>query len=47
MFNSGRVRRNGFAHSQIGTIQQRLRQVSGRAPKKWPAAKFCMLATPT
>jgi fermentation-respiration switch protein FrsA (DUF1100 family) len=28
MFNSGRVRRNGFADSQLGTIQQRLRQVS-------------------
>jgi fermentation-respiration switch protein FrsA (DUF1100 family) len=28
MFNSGRVRRNGFADSQLGTIQQRLRQAS-------------------
>jgi hypothetical protein len=28
MFNSGRVRRNGFADSQLHTIQQRLRQVS-------------------
>jgi uncharacterized protein len=28
MFNSGRVRRNGFADSQLDTIQQRLRQVS-------------------
>ncbi len=28
MFNSGRVRRNGFADSQQGTIQERLRQVS-------------------
>jgi uncharacterized protein len=28
MFNSGRVRRNGFADSQLGTIQERLRQVS-------------------
>lgn len=28
MFNSGRVRRNGFADSQVGTIQERLRQVS-------------------
>ena len=28
MFNSGRVRRNGFADSQLGTVQQRLRQVS-------------------
>lgn len=29
MFNSGRVRRNGFADSQLDTIQQRLRQASG------------------
>jgi uncharacterized protein len=28
MFNSGRVRRNGFADSQQGNIQERLRQVS-------------------
>jgi hypothetical protein len=28
MFNSGRVRRNGFADSQLVTIQQRLKQVS-------------------
>jgi fermentation-respiration switch protein FrsA (DUF1100 family) len=28
MFNSGRVRRNGFADSQLGTIQQRLQQAS-------------------
>lgn len=28
MFNSGRVRRNGFADSQLNTIQDRLRQVS-------------------
>jgi fermentation-respiration switch protein FrsA (DUF1100 family) len=28
MFNSGRVRRNGFADSQLDTIQERLRQVS-------------------
>jgi len=28
MFNSGRVRRNGFADSQLGTIQARLQQVS-------------------
>ncbi len=28
MFNSGRVRRNGFADSQLDTIQQRLRQVT-------------------
>lgn len=28
MFNSGRVRRNGFADSQLNTIQDRLKQVS-------------------
>lgn len=28
MFNSGRVHRNGFADSQLDTIQQRLRQAS-------------------
>lgn len=28
MFNSGRVRRNGFADSQISTIQERLKQAS-------------------
>ena len=28
MFNSGRVRRNGFADSQLATIQERLRQAS-------------------
>ena len=35
MFNSGRVRRNGFADSQLDTIQQRLKQVSeARAREK-------------
>ncbi len=28
MFNSGRVRRNGFADSQLATVQQRLQQAS-------------------
>jgi len=28
MFNSGRVRRNGYVDSQLGTIQERLRQAS-------------------
>lgn len=28
MFNSGRVRRNGYQDSQLGTIQQRLKQAS-------------------
>ena len=32
MFNSGRVRRNGFADSQLDTIQQRLRQASSARP---------------
>jgi fermentation-respiration switch protein FrsA (DUF1100 family) len=30
MFNSGRVRRNGYADSQMGTIQERLQQASAR-----------------
>lgn len=35
MFNSGRVRRNGFADSQLATIQQRLQQASqARAQEK-------------
>ncbi|MDF3888512.1 alpha/beta hydrolase [Cupriavidus basilensis] len=35
MFNSGRVRRNGFADSQLSTIQQRLKQASdARAHEK-------------
>ncbi|CAB3882972.1 MULTISPECIES: alpha/beta hydrolase [Achromobacter] len=35
MFNSGRVRRNGFADSQLNTIQQRLKQASeARAQEK-------------
>lgn len=35
MFNSGRVRRNGFADSQLSTIQQRLKQASdARAQEK-------------
>ncbi len=35
MFNSGRVRRNGFADLQLATIQQRLRQASkARAEEK-------------
>ena len=35
MFNSGRVRRNGFADSQLKTIQQRLKQASdARAQEK-------------
>ncbi|KAB2787197.1 alpha/beta hydrolase [Brucella anthropi] len=35
MFNSGRVRRNGFADSQLDTIQERLKQASAaRAQEK-------------
>ncbi|WP_204352862.1 alpha/beta hydrolase [Salinicola peritrichatus] len=35
MFNSGHVRRNGFAESQLSTIQQRLKQASdARAQEK-------------
>lgn len=34
MFNSGRVRRNGFEESQLDTIQQRLRQASEARAKE-------------
>jgi fermentation-respiration switch protein FrsA (DUF1100 family) len=34
MFNSGRVRRNGFADSQQGNVQERLRQVSAARAKE-------------
>lgn len=34
MFNSGRVRRNGFMDSQLDTIQQRLKQVSDARAKE-------------
>lgn len=34
MFNSGRVRRNGFADSQLKTIQERLEQVSAARAKE-------------
>ena len=34
MFNSGRVRRNGFADSQLKTIQDRLEQVSAARAKE-------------
>ncbi len=35
MFNSGRVRRNGFADSQLATVQQRLKQATAaRAQEK-------------
>jgi uncharacterized protein len=34
MFNSGRVRRNGFADSQLQTVQQRLQQASDARAKE-------------
>lgn len=34
MFNSGRVRRNGYMDSQLGTIQERLRQASEARAKE-------------
>jgi fermentation-respiration switch protein FrsA (DUF1100 family) len=34
MFNSGRVRRNGYMDSQLGTIQQRLQQASDARAKE-------------
>jgi uncharacterized protein len=40
MFNSGRVRRNGFADSQLQTIQQRLRQVSDARAQEMAGGKI-------
>jgi uncharacterized protein len=40
MFNSGRVRRNGFADSQLHTIQQRLRQVSDARAQEMAGGKI-------
>lgn len=39
MFNSGRVRRNGFADSQLATIQQRLKQASDARAQQMTGAK--------
>ena len=40
MFNSGRVRRNGFADSQLDTIQERLRQVSDARAQEMAGGKI-------
>ena len=40
MFNSGRVRRNGFADSQLTTIQQRLRQASDARAQQMAGGKI-------
>lgn len=40
MFNSGRVRRNGFADSQLDTIQERLRQVSAARAQEMAGGKI-------
>jgi fermentation-respiration switch protein FrsA (DUF1100 family) len=40
MFNSGRVRRNGFADSQLETIQQRLRQASDARAQEMAGGKL-------
>lgn len=39
MFNSGRVRRNGFQDSQLATIQQRLRQASNARAREAAGGK--------
>ena len=39
MFNSGRVRRNGFVDSQLGTIQERLRQASAARAQETSGGK--------
>ena len=47
MFNSGRVRRNGFADSQLDTIQERLQQASAaRAQEAAGGGKSSMRAMP-
>lgn len=40
MFNSGRVRRNGFADSQLGTVQQRLKQASNARAQETAGGKI-------
>ncbi|QBK04636.1 alpha/beta hydrolase [Hylemonella gracilis] len=40
MFNSGRVRRNGFADSQLATIQQRLKQASDARAQQMAGGKI-------
>lgn len=40
MFNSGRVRRNGYADSQLGTIQQRLQQASAARAQEVPRGEI-------
>ena len=47
MFNSGRVRRNGFADSQLGTIQERCVRPLLPVPRKRPADQFRIPAMPT
>ena len=39
MFNSGRVRRNGFADSQLATIQQRLKQATDARAQQMAGGK--------
>lgn len=45
MFNSGRVRRNGFADTQLDTIEERLRQVTAARAKEMAGEGFSMRAT--
>ncbi|QKL72609.1 alpha/beta hydrolase [Ralstonia solanacearum] len=40
MFNSGRVRRNGFSDSQLATIQQRLKQASDARAQQMAGGKI-------
>lgn len=40
MFNSGRVRRNGFADSQLATLQQRLQQASDARAQEMTGGKI-------
>jgi uncharacterized protein len=49
MFNSGEVRRNGFQHSQLATIQERLKQATDARAKEVAggAVTYAGVANPT
>lgn len=45
MFNSGRVRRDGFMESQVGTIQERLKQASEAREERIRTGKIPLSGT--
>lgn len=47
MFNSGRVRRNGYSDSQLDSIQQRLQQASAARAQEAAGARCCIRGMPT